>query len=149
MQEVVDVWTGQQQHFSYFQTSGLYHLHDVPNAIFPMYKHDLQDMYFYHNATANMFQLNSAAGIIKNSYYIGAFTNGSNIVRSSITPFYPFSQMITGWYQYDPVVNKHSYYYASIIQPMCLSDAVQTCFSGKVVFNEDVTQVYYRLCILL
>ena len=130
----------------WIQMSGLYHLHDVPNAIFPMYKHDLQDMYFYHNATANMFQFNSAAGIIKNSYYVGAFTNRTYVVTSSITPFYPFSEMITKWFQYNPITNNYIYHEKSTIRPMCVSDDVQTCFSGKIVFNQNLIQVFYMSC---
>ena len=129
--------------FPWIQMSGLYHLYDVPNATFPIYKHDLQDMFFYHNTTANRFEFNPAAQMLTGfPTFVGALTNGTDIVTSPTTPFHPFSRMITGWFQYNPTSNDYVNLDKNIIQPMCLSDNVQTCFGGKIVFNRDLMQVY-------
>ena len=69
--------------FPWIQLSGLYHLYDVPNATFPLYKHDLQDMFFYYNTTAKRFEIKPAEWISKGwQPVLGALTSGSYIVTS-------------------------------------------------------------------
>ena len=128
--------------FPWIQMSGLYHLYDVPNATFPLYKHDLQDMFFYHNTTAKRFEIKPAEWILKGwQPVLGALTSGSYISTSPTTPFYPFRYMIDKWFQYNPTEGSYATHNANTVQPMCLSDDVQTCFGGKVVFNQNLTQV--------
>ena len=129
--------------FPWIQLSGLYHLYDVPNGTFPIYKHDLQDMFFYYNTSVEQFEFNPAAKLLKGfPALIGALTKGVDIVTSPTTPFHPISRMITGWFQYDPTSDDYVNLNKDTIQPMCLSDDVQTCFSGKIVFNQNLIQVY-------
>ena len=133
--------------FPWIQMSGLYHLYDVPNATFPLYKHDLQDMFFYHNTTAKRFEIKPAEWISKGwPPVLGALTSGSYISTSPTTPFYPFRYMIDKWFQYNPAEASYVTHNAYTIQPMCVSDDVQTCFGGKIVFNQNLTQVRSVVC---
>src|SRR6218665_433462 len=127
----------------WLQMAGIYHLANFTVDLFPVYKHESINVYFYYNGSAK--ELRFGAPYQNTSILVGAYTNGrtSSVVDSYAKPFNPFNNLITGWYQYEPI----SQQYVSLsggsqsIEPTCITNDVITCSSGMLEFDENLRQV--------
>ena len=127
----------------WLQMAGIYHLANFTADLFPVYKHESTNTYFYYNGSAK--ELRFGAPYQNTVILVGASTNGrtSSVVYYSTKPFNPFYNLITGWYQYEPI----SHRYVSLsggkqrIEPTCISDDVITCSSGMLEFDDNLKQV--------
>src|SRR6218665_3641272 len=135
----------------WLQIAGIYHLANFTVDLFPVYKHESTNTYFYYNGSAK--ELRFGVPYQNTVILVGASTNGrtSSVAYYNTKPFNPFNNMITGWYQYEPISQR----YVSLsggkqrIEPTCVTDDFITCSSGMLEFDDNLKQARCDAIVLL